>query len=323
MHAELSPHVDAIRRFNRFYTRQIGVLQEHLLDTPYSLAEARVLFEIARRGSTSATDLVAALGLDPGYLSRIVRRFRDGGLVSRESSPADGRRGILSLTPRGREAFEALDAATADEIGSLLDPLPDGDRERLVGAMGEIERLVGGAAEDEPLIVRRHRPGDMGWVVQRHGELYWREYGWNEEFEALVARIVADFVSDLDPERERCWIGEAGGERLGCVFLVKNADDPERVAQLRLLLVEPRARGRGLGGRLVGECTRFAHRAGYQRIVLWTNDVLHAARRLYEREGYRLLHQGPHHSFGRDLVEQTWELDLRRDGRPVDGSGER
>lgn len=300
-------HVDAIRRFNRFYTRQIGVLQERVVQSTYSLGEARVLFEIAQRERTTATELVEALGLDPGYLSRILRRFSDLGLLSREPSPTDRRRSFLSLTEQGRESFAALDAGAAEEIGALLAPLAAGDRDRLVGAMAEIERLVA-PAPAEPLTLRRHRPGDMGWVVQRHGELYWREYGWDEQFEALVAQIVADFIRHLDPERERCWIAEAGGERLGCVFLVRNADQPERVAQLRLLLVVPRARGRSLGVTLVRECTRFARAAGYERIRLWTNDVLHAARRLYEREGYRLVHEGSHHSFGHDLVEQTWEL---------------
>lgn len=302
--------IATVRRFNRFYTRRIGVLQEHLHQSPFSLSEARVLFEIARKGRTAAVDLAEELDLDPGYLSRILRAFERKGLLSRDPSSEDGRKSILSLTQLGQDAFRSLDAASTEEVRRTLEQLTARDRERLTRAMRDAQRILGDEPPRGAFVLRGHRPGDMGWVVQRHGENYWEEYSWDETFEALVAQIVADFVRNLKPDRERCWIAEADGERLGCVFLVRNAEDPDRVAQLRLLLVEPGARGAGLGSALVRSCTQFARQAGYERIRLWTNDVLHAARRIYENEGYRLVHQGPHHGFGHDLVEQTWELEL-------------
>jgi DNA-binding MarR family transcriptional regulator/GNAT superfamily N-acetyltransferase len=299
---------DAVRRFNRSFTRRIGVLREGLLHTPYSLAEARVLFEVANREEATASDFSRELGLDPGYLSRILAGLERRGLIQKARSEADGRRRILSLTPDGLEAFTWLDARSREEIGELLGGLSEGEQRRLLEAMRTIESVLDrGLKFSEPFFVRMHEPGDMGWVVQRHGELYFREYGWDERFEALVARIVADFIEGYDPSMERCWIAEMEGGRVGCVFCVKEND---KVAKLRLLLVEPGARGLGLGGRLVDECIRFARRCGYQTLTLWTNSVLDAARRIYEERGFRLVEEEEHHSFGKCLVGQNWELKL-------------
>lgn len=307
----LGRRVEAVRRFNRFYTAKIGVLQEHLLESPFSLTEARVIYELAHQEQTTASELGADLGIDAGYLSRILGKFQRRGLVRRRTAPDDGRQQLLSLTDRGQDAFSRLNVSSKTELTAMLTGLPVGEQGELVKAMGTIERLLAEPAESAehkpPYIVRPYRPGDMGWVVQRHGELYAQEYGWNAEFEGLVAEIVARFVKRYDPERERCWIAMKDGENVGCVFLVKKTPT---VAQLRLLLVEPNARGLGIGARLVDECTRFARRARYRKIVLWTNSVLHAARRLYEKAGYRLVKEEVHHSFGKDLVGQTWELTL-------------
>lgn len=302
--------VEAVRQFNRFYTRQIGLLREGLLASPFSLTEARVLYEIAHHEETTASHLAEELGLDPGYLSRILRGFHRRGLLDRRPSASDRRQILVSLTPEGQEAFAQLNAASRNEIQALLAPLSDPDRDRLVHAMQTISELLGARPEHRvPYILRPPESGDMGWVVHRHGVLYSTEYGWDEDFEALVAEIVAHFVRHYDPKRERCWIAEREGQNVGSVFLVQH---PERedVAKLRLLLVEPAARGLGIGKRLVQECTRFARQAGYRAITLWTNSVLHAARAIYEQEGYRLLAEEPHHCFGRDLVGQTWELEL-------------
>jgi len=302
--------VEAVRRFNRFYTRQIGLLQEGLLESPFSLTEARVLYEIAHHEQTTATHLADELGVDPGYLSRILRAFQRRGLLERRPSPSDRRQILVSLTDEGREAFAQLNAASQNEIRALLGPLSDPDQDRLVLAMHTISELLGARPEHRvPYILRPHQSGDMGWVVHRHGALYSREHGWDEGFEALVAEIVAHFIRNYDPKRERCWIAEREGENVGSVFLVRH---PERegVAKLRLLLVEPTARGLGIGKRLVQECTRFARQAGYRAITLWTNSILHAARRIYEQEGYRLVAEEPHDSFGHDLIGQTWELEL-------------
>lgn len=301
-----------VRRFNRFFTRRIGVLREGLLHSPHSLVEARVLIEVSRRGDPSATDISRELGLDPGHLSRILTRLERRGLVDRARSEADGRRRLLSLTAEGEAAVSLLDERSREEVAEMLDALSGGDRRRLLDAMRTIEGVLGEEPGgrfkySEPFFLRQHEPGDLGWVVHRHGTLYAREYGWDERFEALVARIVADFVEGYDPARERAWIAEIGGRIAGCVFLVKEG---EGVAKLRLLLVEPEARGLGLGRRLVDECVRFARRAGYRKITLWTNDVLHAARRIYEEQGFRLVEEEKHHSFGKDLVGQNWELYL-------------
>ncbi len=300
--------VVAVRGFNRFWTRRIGVLGEGYLGSPFSLTEVRVLYELAHAGETSASELRGALGLDAGYLSRILRGFEDRGLVARRPSETDARRSLLRLTEAGREAFAALDARARDEIGAMLGGLSEDEGDRLVEAIGTIERLLGERPEPKvPYLLRPHRPGDMGWVVHRHGVLYAREYGWDERFEALVARIVADFVDGYDPARERCWIAERNGEIVGSVFLVKES---EEVAKLRLLFVEPSARGLGIGTRLVEECIRFARSSGYRKLTLWTNSVLVAARRIYEQQGFELVEEEEHHSFGKDLVGQYWELPL-------------
>ena len=302
--------IAAVRRFNRFYTRRIGLLRERVWESPLTLAEARVVYELAHHEGTTATHLGAELGLDAGYLSRILRRFEKRGLVARRPSAADRRQLRLTLTESGQAAFATIDAASRDEIGGLLGGLGEDDRERLVRAMRTIEALLGEPAEHRvPYILRPHRPGDMGWVVHRHGVLYGREYGWDERFEALVAEIVAHFIRNFDPKRERCWIAEREGENVGSVCLVKH---PERdgVARLRLLLVEPGARGLGIGKRLVQECTRFARQCGYHTITLWTDGALHAARRIYQQEGYRLVEEKPHDTFGDGLIGQTWELAL-------------
>jgi DNA-binding MarR family transcriptional regulator/N-acetylglutamate synthase-like GNAT family acetyltransferase len=305
--------IAAVRRFNRFFTQRLGVLREGLLDSPFSLTEVRLLYELAHRELPTASELARELGLDAGYLSRLLRRFERRGLVARQASPDDARRNLLRLTERGREVFAPLDRRARDEVAALLAELPASEQDRLVAAMGRIERLLAGReVPRQPYLLRPHQSGDMGWVVQRHGILYAEEYGWDERFEALVAGIVARFIERFDPRRERCWIAEQEGEPVGCVFLVQRA---KSVAQLRLLLVEPRARGQGLGGRLVDECVRFARRAGYSKMMLWTNDVLHSARRLYEAAGFQLVREGPHESFGKRLTEQVWELPLREGGR--------
>ncbi len=305
---EFDRRVGAVRRFNRFWTRRIGVLREGYLESPFSLTEVRVFYELANREETTASELGEDLGLDAGYLSRILRGFEKHDLIHRRSSETDGRRRLLRLTERGREAFAPLDARSRKDIGAMLESLPMGGQERLVGAMRTIEGLLGARPEPEvPYILRPHWPGDMGWVVHRHGVLYAREYGWDERFEALVAEIVAKFIQRYDPKLERCWIAEREGGIVGCVFLVRES---EEIAKLRLLLVEPKTRGLGIGSRLVEECIRFARQAGYRKITLWTNDVLDAARRIYEGMGFRLVHEEAHHSFGHDLVGQTWELKL-------------
>jgi DNA-binding MarR family transcriptional regulator/GNAT superfamily N-acetyltransferase len=302
--------IEAIRRFNRFYTRQLGLLQDGLLQSPFTLTEARVLYELAHHEGTTATRLGDDLGLDPGYLSRILRGFGKRGLLARHPAEADRRQYLLSLTDQGREAFAEIDAASRGQIQEMLNGLPEVDQGRLVHAMDTVEGLLGAQSEPRvPYILRPHQSGDMGWVVQCHGVLYSQEYAWDARFEALVAEIVAKFLQHFDPKWERCWIAEREGENVGSVFLVRH---PERegVAKLRLLLVDPNARGLGIGKRLVQECTRFARQAGYHTIMLWTNSVLHVARTIYEQEGYRLVHEEPHHSFGHDLIGETWELAL-------------
>jgi DNA-binding MarR family transcriptional regulator/N-acetylglutamate synthase-like GNAT family acetyltransferase len=300
--------VGSVRRFNRFWTRQIGVLREEYLESPFSLTEVRVLYELANRGESTASELGEELGLDAGYLSRILRGFEKYDLIHKRPSETDGRRRLLRLTERGREAFAPLDARSRSEIGAVLGGMSIARQERLVKAMRAIERLLSCRPDPVvPYLLRPHRPGDMGWVVHRHGVLYAREYGWDERFEALVAEIVARFIQQYDPRLERCWIAERDGEIVGCVFLVR---ETQEMAKLRLLLVEPEARGLGIGRRLVEECIRFARQAGYLKITLWTNDVLTSARHIYEGMGFRLVHEEPHHSFGHDLVGQTWEVML-------------
>jgi len=306
--AKIRPRIEAVRRFNRFYTRHIGVLQEGLLRSPFSLAEARVIYELAHNDGTTASALGAELGLDAGYLSRILRGFQKDGLIEKKPSEGDGRRMLLALTAKGENAFAKLNAASHREIAAMLSRLPDEGQERLVDAMHAIEGLLGAPPEQKSTyILRPHQPGDMGWVVHRHSVLYSQEYGWDERFEALVAEIVAKFVASFNPKREHCWIAEKDGENVGSVFLVQKS---KHVAKLRLLFVEPKARGLGLGQRFVDECIGFARSAGYRKIVLWTNSILDAARHIYEKTGFVLVAKERHHSFGHDLVGETWELTL-------------
>ena len=306
--SETFDRVEAVRRFNRFYTRQIGVLHEKLLRSPFSLTEARVVWELAHNEKTTATELGKDLGLDAGYLSRILRDFKKRGLIDKKVSKTDGRQSILWLTEQGQQAFAGIDEASRREFEEMLSDLTEQEQNRLINSMQTIEGLLGARPEQKvSYLLRHHQPGDMGWVVQRHGVLYAREYGWVEHFEALAANIVANFIQNFDSKRERCWIAEKDGESVGAVFLVKQSDT---VAKLRLLLVEPKARGLGIGSRLVNECIRFAKQTGYQKITLWTNNVLLAARHIYKKAGFRMVLEEPHHSFGHDLIAETWELEL-------------
>jgi len=300
--------VAAVRRFNRFYTKQIGVLQHGLLDSPFSLAEARVLFELAHRNRPTATRLGVDLGLDAGYLSRILRGFARKGLVRSARSTSDGRERFLRLTDAGRKAFARLDTSSADAVRTLLGKCTVREQQRIVAAMVTIEHLLGPRQNSGGnVLLREIRPGDLGWIVHRHGALYAQEYGYDASFEALVAEIATHFVREFDPARERGWVAEIDGEIVGSVLLVKKS---ARVAKLRLLLVEPHVRGQGIGRRLVAACIAFAKGAGYDRITLWTQSTLVAARRVYEQSGFRLKHEEAHKSFGHDLVAQTWELAL-------------
>ncbi|MBE0529685.1 MAG: MarR family transcriptional regulator [Rhodospirillales bacterium] len=306
--AGMEGQVAAVRRFNRFYTQRIGVLEEGLLNSAFSLTEARVLYELANREDPAAADLCRDLGLDAGYLSRILGRLVRHGLLTKSAGQTDGRRRRLALTEAGRAAFAALDGASRGQVAVLLGGLSSAGRERLLGAMATVAKLLGGQpAPGVSYILRPPRPGDLGRVISRHGALYAGEYGWDESFEVLVAGIVTDFAKSHDPKRERCWIAEVDGEAVGAVFLVRQSDE---AAKLRLLYVEPEARGLGIGARLVEEAVRFARQAGYATVTLWTNDILTAARRIYEAAGFTLVREEPHHSFGHDLVGQYWELDL-------------
>lgn len=300
--------IAAVRRFNRFYTQTIGVLDEGLLHSPFSLTEARVLYELAHRRGPSASEVARELHLDPGYLSRILRGFRRRGLIEGAAADGDARRRHLSLTGAGRAAFAPLDARSRVEIGALIGRLPDGAQARLLGAMRTIERLL--APDAEPVgtfVLRPHRAGDLGWIVGRHGAAYAEEYGWDAEFEAMVAEIAARLLANFDPRRERCWIAERDGEPVGSVALVAETDT---IARLRLLLVEPPSRGFGLGRRLIAECLDFARQAGCGQVVLSTFNVLIAARRIYQAAGFRLVSEEPQRRFGHDLVEESWELSL-------------
>lgn len=308
--AGLDDRVDAVRRFNRFYTRRIGVLRDGLLGSPFSLTQVRVLYELAHREGPTAAELGQELGLDAGYLSRMLSGFAMRGLVRRRTSKADRRQSLLALTPGGRRVFAPLESRAREEIRVMLAALDAAQQRRLVGAMRTIEGLLGAGGSDSerpPCRLRAPRPGDMGWVIERHGAVYHQEWGWGEEFEALVAEIVARFMEHHDPRRERAWIAEQEGERVGSVFLVAKT---KTVAKLRLLLVEPAARGSGLGQRLVGECIRFARAAGYRKIVLWTQSILDPARHIYAKAGFRLVKQEPNREFGKGLVSEIWEMDL-------------
>jgi DNA-binding MarR family transcriptional regulator/GNAT superfamily N-acetyltransferase len=306
----MSQSVASVRAFNRFYTRQIGVLDEGLLKTKFSLAEVRVLYELAHRDQPTATALAADLGMDAGYLSRILTRFKTLGFLSRRPSHLDGRQSLLSLTAKGRAEFDRLNARSDREIEELLKPLSPAERGQLTLAMETIERLLHPAPVDpaEPFILRPHRIGDMGIIVSRQAVLYAQEYGWDLRFEALVAKIAAQFIEDFNPARERCWIAERAGEVVGSIFLVDAHE--EGVAKLRMLYVEPKVRGLGIGNRLVEECIRFARESKYQRITLWTQSVLVSARRIYERHGFMLSNQWQHHDFGSNLTGETWDLKL-------------
>jgi DNA-binding MarR family transcriptional regulator/GNAT superfamily N-acetyltransferase len=300
--------VGTVRQFNRFFTRQIGVLREGLLHSPYTLTEARILFELGNRNHVMASDLCRELGLDPGYLSRILARLEQQGLLEKVRPDNDGRQRLLRLTQEGSNAFAFLDQRSRDEVSEMLNDLSEEEQQRLLKAMQTIESvLTKGLKYSEPFFLRSHRSGDMGWVTHRHGVLYAQEYGWDEHFEALVAQIVADFINNYNPEREHCWIAEMDGEIVGSVFVVQSS---ETVAKLRLLLVEPKARGLGLGTRLVEACIRFARRRGYHKLMLWTNSILLEARHIYKKTGFTLVAEEAHHSFGHDLIGETWELVL-------------
>jgi DNA-binding MarR family transcriptional regulator/GNAT superfamily N-acetyltransferase len=304
----LDPKVAAVRSFNRFYTRQIGLLQIGYLKSQFSLTEVRVLYELAHRQRPTATDLGKRLGLDAGYLSRILLGFEKRGYVKRHASKSDGRQSHLSLTQTGRKAFAPLEKKSNDEIAGMLGRISSSEQARLLEAMRAIETILGDRPEPKtPYLLRPHQPGDMGWVIHRHGTLYAQEYGWDERFEALVAEIAAKFIQNFDPRRERCWIAEKDGAIAGSVFLVKHT---QTIGKLRLLLVEPSARGLGIGNRLVNECIRFGRQAGYQKITLWTQSILLAARHIYEKAGFRLVQAERQNSFGFDLIGETWDLDL-------------
>ena len=299
--------VHSVRAFNRFYTNLIGALRGGLLDTPYPLTEARVIFELGRAETTQVADLRRILDIDRGHLSRLLARLEADELIIRQRSASDGRRQVIHLSDRGRATFATLTTRADDEVRNLLGPLSESHQMRLIEAMDAIRTIIERPASQPSVVIRPLGPGDLGWVVHRHGVLYASEYGWDETFEGLVAQIVGDFARDRDDRRESAWIAEVDGEPAGSIFCTKREED---VAQLRLLLVEPGSRGLGIGGRLVEECIRFARRAGYRQMMLWTNDVLIAARRIYEKAGFKLVEEGPHRSFGKDLVEQTWVLSL-------------
>jgi len=302
-----SGQIAAVRAFNRFYTRKLGVLDQHLAKSPYSLSEARVLYELAHRDELAAKEIGGELGLDPGYLSRIVQNFEESGLITRKPLAADRRQFRLSLTAKGRQAFAKLDKASQDDVAAMLAPLSNDDGKRLTDAMATIEHLLEPSAARAPFLLRSHRVGDMGWVISRQGIAYAEEYGWDISYEALVAEICAQFVKSYDPAREHCWIAEVHGEPVGSVFLVKASD---KVAKLRLLMVEKKARGLGMGRALVEQCIRAAREKGYAKMTLWTQSCLLAARGIYQQAGFRKVAEEKHHSFGLDLVGETWEMEL-------------
>lgn len=308
MIVDFEDRIAAVRQFNRFFTRQIGALREGLLHSPYSLTEARILFELAHRERPTASAIAQDLGLDAGYLSRTLARYEQQGLIEKLRVEHDGRQRLLRLTEEGQKAFSLLERRSRDEVADMLRSLGEEEQLRLLKAMETVESILDKSFKySEPFFLRTHEPGDMGWVTHRHGVLYAREYGWDGRFEALVSHIVAEFINNFRPERERCWIAEMNGEVVGSVFLVQES---EEMARLRLLLVEPKARGLGLGTRLVQECIRFAGNKGYRKIILWTNSVLEDARRIYQKAGFILVSQEEHHSFGHDLTGQTWERTL-------------
>ncbi len=300
--------VEAVRRFSRFYTRQVGVLHEGYNGSEFSLTEARIIYELAHREAATASDLAKYLGVDPGYLSRLLKNLQERGVVRRQASDLDARQYLLGLTELGQQRFAELNARSRSDMARMLSALTPRQQERLMQAMSEIESLLSAAPErSASYILRPHQPGDIGWAVQRHGELYAQEYGFDDTFEALAAEIGSKFLKEFDPKRERAWIAEKDGENIGFVMLVKKTDE---VAKLRMLLVDPKARGLGIGKRLVEECIRFARQRGYKKITLWTNDILVTAIHIYKQCGFRLVAEERHHSFGHEMVGQTWELDL-------------
>lgn len=304
----LSETIQAIRHFNRFYTRQIGVLNQGLLDSPYSLTEARVIYELAQKETCTATELGSQLNLDMGYLSRILANFLKKGLLQKEPAARDKRQSLLRLSPAGQEAFAMLNQRSSQEIKGMLNDLSAPEQGQLVNAMRRIEALLNPQARKRPaVVIRPLQPGDLGWVVSRHGALYAQEYNWDIRFEGFVAQIAADYLKNLDPQKENGWIAEVNGKNAGCVFLVRKSDE---VAKLRMLLVEPGARGLGIGKRLVQECVRFARQCGYKRVTLWTQSCLLAARHIYQQAGFQLTGSEAYHDFGQDLVSETWDLDL-------------
>jgi DNA-binding MarR family transcriptional regulator/GNAT superfamily N-acetyltransferase len=306
---DLEARIAAVRRFSRFYTRELGLLRESLVETPYSLTESRVLYELAHRDKVTASELAADLDLDHGYLSRILRRFGEDGLIKKVRAPDDGRQSLITITAKGRKAFAPVNKGSHDQVAALLGRLGAAEQARVVGAMATVEDLLGAKPEARAptLLLRPHRPGDMGWVTSANGTLYAQEYGWDISYEALVAKITAEFIDKFDPVRERCWIAEMDGARVGSVFCVAKTDE---IAKLRLLIIDPKARGLGLGKRLVDECMRFAKDAGYKRMTLWTQSILTVARGIYAKAGFELVAEEPHHSFGVDLIGETWERDL-------------
>ncbi|QKD04478.1 bifunctional helix-turn-helix transcriptional regulator/GNAT family N-acetyltransferase [Mesorhizobium loti] len=300
--------IDAVRAFNRFYTRQIGLLDEGLLKSAFSLTEARVLYELAHRDGLTATDLGRDLGLDAGYVSRLLKKFERLHLIARSTLVSDARQSAIVLTPAGRTAFAPLNKDSHDQVAALLGRLPASERDRLVKSMRTVQALLGESAEPKiPYLLRPLQVGDIGWITRRQGMLYAQDYGWDETYEALVAEILAAFVKSFDPKWERGWIAERDGEVVGSVFVVRKS---EQVAKLRLLYVEPSARGLGIGKRLVEECIGFARARGYKTLTLWTNDILTAARHIYQVAGFKLIEEEAHHSFGKDLVGQIWDLEL-------------
>ena len=305
---ESDGRIAAVRAFNRFYTRKLGVLDQHLLHSAFSLSEARVLYELAHRNDLAAKEIGIELGLDAGYLSRIIQNFDDKGLITRKPLASDRRQYRLSLTAKGRQAFARLDQASHDEVAAMLAALSDNDGRRLTDAMGTIEHLLEPPPRERaPFLLRSHRVGDMGWVISRQAIAYAEEYGWDISYEALVAGICAQFIETHDASRELCWIAESGGKPLGSIFLVKASDD---LAKLRLLLVEKEARGLGIGRALVEQCVRAAREKGYGKMTLWTQSILLAARGIYQSVGFRRVKEEKHHSFGVDLVGETWEMEL-------------
>jgi len=303
----LADSVARVRHFNRFYTRRIGVVTDRMLGSPFSLTEARVLYELAHRDRATAGEIGAALGLDAGYLSRMLKDFARRGLVTRTRSARDGRAHHLVLTAAGRRAFAPLDRGSQRAVAEMLRPLPDGGRRKLLAALSTVERLLGSEAAPAPIAVRRHRPGDIGWIIGTHAQVYAEEYGWDETFEATMIDIMKPFLRRHDPAREACWIAELDGEPVGCIALMRQS---VTTAKLRVFLVTRRARGRGVGKRLVDECLRFARAAGYRKVVLWTQKGLDAARRIYESAGFKLVREEPHHSWGKDHIGQYWEITL-------------